>query len=205
MKGGKLTFTLPYIKPAKEVTINALCIDSLDAIQTTKIQQIKRGVAYMQQSNWGKILDQFTELFIGDKAIFKMQIPIILIAHTLVIPPVYNQTKEGDPVLQTSGRRKWAVQGSLKDKLDRWFDYIIHVVKGGEIKAKEGNADLRIALVDPLYRDATHFGAGDRTGLLKALADKDTGGKMISLPEDEKNPGFPKIDIMAAIVAGHKW
>ncbi len=199
MKGGKLTFKLK----GQDLTIGAFCIDSLDAIQIGAIQHKKAHSSngQLRQNDWGEILDRFTALFVGTTPIFNVPIPMILTAHQRVIEPVWDVDKDGNQTLQASGKRIWAVQGSLSTKLDRFFDYIIHLVYGTEVGAKEAE---RLALIEPIYVKSSHFYAGDRTGVLKKLTPEGKG-KMINMDEDEKNPGYPKIDLMAAIVKAHKW
>ena len=194
---------LEFLPPGEEtpLKVGALVIDSLDALQTATIQR-RKAQGKMYQNDWGIILDRFVNMMEGENAIFqKLKIPVIIIAHVKTEPPVFTQDKDGNTIMVRNAIRDWGLAGSLVDKLDRYFDYIIQIVSGGEIGAKD--KEKRIALIAPFVANSTNFKAGDRTGVLRELAAE--GQKYIELDEDPDNPGFPKKDIMGHIAKKHTW
>jgi hypothetical protein len=163
--------------PKKGFPISTLVLDSIDGIQETeKYFGVLKGRTKMQMQDWDTLYNVIFPLVLAWSS---LPIHVVVVAHVK-----QEEGEEGKP-----GVKSFSLQGSFKDKMPRWFDYILHLAAGPDGK--------RFVITQPMISKGYQYKAKDRHGVLAALAK----GGYIELPLTEK--GFPTSEISDTISKAH--
>ena len=158
--------------------INTLVIDSIDAIQEfEKYFGVLKGRSKMQIQDWDTLYNVVFPVVLAWSA---LPIHVVVVAHV--------RQEEGED--NKPGVKTFALQGSFKDRMPRWFDYILHLVAGPDGK--------RFVISQPMIAKGYQYKAKDRHNSLASLANNN----IIELPANED--GYPSPQIATVIVGAHK-
>lgn len=155
----------------KRDDLDTIVIDSINMVQQAVKVAILRGRTKMQLQDWDQMLNLMMPLVVDWHAVSK---------HVVVVAHSRRREKEGQPDLLT-----FAVQGSLRSQMPRWFDCILHLNVG-----KEGQ---RFVMTQPIIYRGVKYMAKDRHQVLKDVSN-DSG--IIKL---ENNDGYPSDRIARAV------
>ena len=153
-------------------------IDSIDAVQEfEKYYGILKGKPKMKIQDWDTLYNVVFPVVLDWSAI-----PV----HVCVVAHVKQEEGEGTGV----GVKGFSLQGAFKNRMPRWFDYIIHLVSGPDGE--------RYAITHPMINRGYKYTAKDRHGTLDSL--KQSG--VIKIPAKD---GIPSNEIAKAITKVHKY
>jgi len=162
----------------KGFRIGTVVIDSIDAVQEfEKYYGILMGKSKMKIQDWDTLYNIVFPVVLDWSAL-----PV----HVVVVAHVKQEEGEGTGV----GVKGFSLQGAFKNRMPRWFDYIIHLTSGPD--------GQRYAVTHPMITKGYKYTAKDRHGTLDPL--KKAG--VIEIPAVD---GFPSDAIAQAIVKVHKF
>lgn len=156
---------------SKDDSVETVVIDSVNMIQQAVKVAILRGRTKMQLQDWDQMLNLMVPLVMDWHAVPKH---IVVIAHSR------RRERDGYPDIMT-----FAVQGTLRSQMPRWFDYILHLNVG-----QKGN---RFVMTQPVVHQGVKYLAKDRHQAFKDIANES------GIVELENNDGYPGYRVANAI------
>lgn len=162
----------------KGFRIGTVVVDSIDAVQEfEKYYGILKGSRpKMKIQDWDTLYNVVFPVVLDWSA---LPVHVVVVAHV--------KQEDGESSVGVKG---FSLQGAFKNRMPRWFDYIIHLVAGPEGK--------RYAITHPMINKGYKYTAKDRHGTLDSLK---TSG-VINIPAED---GFPSTDIAKAIINAHGY
>jgi hypothetical protein len=124
-KDGAYEVTKTVSNGSKPIThtfrVATVGIDSIDALQQSKKQEILNGRPKLQLNDWDAMLNVMMPVVLKWS---QLKCSVVVTAHTK-----QEEGEEGKP-----GIRSFSLQGAFKDQMPRWFSEILQIVAGPDGK-----------------------------------------------------------------------